>query len=87
MDAVAPRSSTIFGPQLCLPRSQVTLVDERPFDLCQRIIFVLGIEIVDKLTTRFRDGCVVGGDAELPVCQAFHDRQSPALGQTRKDRE
>jgi len=87
MNTVRPRSGTVFGPQLCLSRGEVTWIDQRPFDLCQCIIFVQGIEIIDKVTTRFRDRCVVGGYAELPVRQAFHNRQSPTLAETRKDRE
>src|SRR5260370_22329760 len=87
MNTVRPRSGTVFGPKLCLPRGEVTGIDQRPFDLCQCIIFVQGIEIIDQVTTRFRDRCVVGGYAELPVRQAFRTRQSPTLAETRKNRE
>src|SRR5215472_6785402 len=87
MNTVRPRSGTVFGPKLRLSRGEVSSIGERPFDLCQCIIFVQGIEIIDKVTARFRDRCVVGGDAELPVRQAFRNRQSPTLAETRKDRE
>ena len=87
MNTVCPRSGTVFGPQFDLSRRKVAGLDERPFDLCQRIIFVQGIEIIDKVATRFRDGCVVGGYAEFAMRQAFRNRQSPTLGQTREDRE
>src|SRR5262249_5563267 len=87
MNTVCPRSGTVFGPQFDLSRGKVAGLDERPFDLCQCIIFVQGIEIIDEVTAYFRHRCVVGGYAELPVRQAFRNRQSPTLAKTRKDRE
>src|SRR5208337_2359249 len=50
-------------------------------------VFIRWIEIIDKVTTHFRDRCAVGGYAELPVRQAFRNRQSPTLAKTWKDGE
>ena len=74
ISAVGPRSRMIFGPQLCLARGQVDGVNERPFDLGQRIVFIRWIEVIDKVAGHFRDRCAIGGYAELPVRQAFRNR-------------
>ena len=87
MGTVGPGSGTVFRLQLRLSSGHVTRLNERPFDLCQGVVFIRRIEIIDEVPTGFRDRCVVGGYAELPVRQAFRNRQSPTLAETWKDRE
>jgi hypothetical protein len=87
MGTLGPGSGTVFRPHLRLSRGQVTRLNERPFDLCQGVVFVGRIEIIDEVTAHFRDRCAVGGYAELPMRKAFRNWQSPPLAQARKDRE
>src|SRR5262249_36918303 len=82
MNTVGPRLATIFGPDSCLSRRQVTGITERPFDLCQRILFIRRIEIIDKVAPHFGNRRAVGGYAELAMRQAFCNRQSPTLAET-----
>ena len=73
MSTVGPRSRMVLGPQSRLPRGEITGVNERAFDFCQCIVFIRWIEIIDEVTTHFRDRCAIGGYAELPVRQAFRN--------------
>jgi hypothetical protein len=53
MNTFVPGSATVFGPDLGLTRCQISGLEERPFDLGQRILFVRRIEIVDKVAAHF----------------------------------
>src|SRR5712691_4038796 len=87
MNTVGPCPATVFGPDLRLSRSQVTGINEWPLDLCQRILFIRRIKIIDEATAHFGNRCAVGGYAELAMRQALRNRQPPTLAETRKDRE
>jgi hypothetical protein len=87
MNTIGPGSGAIFGPHARLPRRQISGIKKGALDLRHRIVIVRRIEIVDEVAAYFRNRCSIRSHTELPVRQAFRDRQSPALAQTRKDCE